>query len=81
MCIRVYVTYFCILTLIHTLIHILFVYIHIIYIQGHLGNVVRFGPSIFIHTSIQLIVHFSVIVGLGKVFKLPFKEIALGMYI
>ena len=48
--------------------------------MGHMGNVARFGPSIFVHTTIQIFVHFVVIVSLGKLFKLPCKEIALGEY-
>jgi uncharacterized membrane protein len=45
--------------------------------SGHISTVLRFGPSVFLHTSVQVIVHFIVAVGLGRLFKLPFKEVAL----
>lgn len=45
--------------------------------SGHISAVLRFGPGVFMHTSVQVIVHFIVAVGLGRLLKLPFKEIAL----
>lgn len=45
--------------------------------SGHISTVLRFGPGVFLHTTVQVIVHFVVAIGLGRLLKLPFKEIAL----
>lgn len=45
--------------------------------SGHISAVLRFGPGVFVHTAVQVVVHFIVAVGLGRLLKLPFKEMAL----
>lgn len=45
--------------------------------MGHVGTVFKLAPTLFAHTAIQICVHFVVAVYLGKMFKLPFKEIVL----
>ena len=45
--------------------------------MGNISIVLKFGPSLFIHTAVQIIAHFIISVGLGKLFKVPFREIAL----
>lgn len=45
--------------------------------MGNIATVMRFGPSLFIHTAVQIAVHFAVSVGIGKIFNIPFKEIVL----
>jgi len=45
--------------------------------QGHITTVLRVAPGIFVHSFIQVAIHFLVAVQLGKLFKLPFREIVL----
>ena len=45
--------------------------------MGHIPTVLAYGPSLFMHTTIQIIVHFLVSVSLGKFLRLPFREIVL----
>ena len=47
--------------------------------MGHIGTVLSLAPSIFLHTAIQICVHFCVAVYLGSLLKLPFKEVRYGM--
>jgi uncharacterized membrane protein len=46
--------------------------------MGHIPTVLRIAPALFLHTSLQIAVHFlfSMVVGRG-VLKLPFREIVL----
>lgn len=45
--------------------------------MGHVPTVIRIAPSLFLHTLIQIIVHFSFSLGIGKLLKVPFREIVL----
>ena len=45
--------------------------------MGNITTVMKFGPSLFIHTAVQIIVHFTVSVAIGKLLKIPFREICL----
>ena len=45
--------------------------------QGHITTVLKVAPGIFVHSFIQVAIHFLVAVQLGKLFKLPFREIVL----
>ncbi len=45
--------------------------------QGHITTVLKVAPGIFVHSFIQVAIHFVVAVQLGKLFKLPFREIVL----
>ena len=45
--------------------------------MGHIPTVVRMAPSLFLHTLIQITVHFAFTLGVGKLFKFPFREIVL----
>lgn len=45
--------------------------------QGHIPTVLSYGPSLFLHTTVQIAVHFCVAVGLGRYLGLPFREIVL----
>lgn len=45
--------------------------------MGHIPTVMKMAPSLFLHTLIQIIVHFSFSVSVGKLLKLPLREIVL----
>ena len=45
--------------------------------MGHIPTVLKMAPVLFSHAALQISVHFIVALGLGKVFKLPFREIVL----
>lgn len=45
--------------------------------MGHIPTVLKLAPSVFLHTLIQIVVHFSFSVSVGKIFKLPLREIVL----
>ena len=45
--------------------------------MGHIPTVIRLAPSLFLHTLIQISVHFIFTLGVGKFFKLPLREIVL----
>jgi uncharacterized membrane protein len=45
--------------------------------MGHIPTVLNMAPILFCHAALQISVHFIVALGLGKVFKLPFREIVL----
>jgi uncharacterized membrane protein len=45
--------------------------------MGHIPSVLKVAPSVFMHATVQIVVHFFVSLGLGKLFKLPMREIAL----
>lgn len=45
--------------------------------MGHIPTVLSYGPALFMHTTIQIVVHFAFIVAVGKVLKLPFREVIL----
>jgi uncharacterized membrane protein len=45
--------------------------------MGHIPTVMKMAPSLFLHTFIQIVVHFSFSVSVGKLLKLPLREIVL----
>lgn len=45
--------------------------------MGHIPTVLKMAPVLFAHATLQIIVHFIVALGLGKLFNLPFREIVL----
>eukprot|EP00904_Undaria_pinnatifida_P012565 jgi/Undpi1/8439/HiC_scaffold_25.g10907.m1 len=45
--------------------------------QGSLAVVMGTAPSLLIFSLVQIAVHFSVLVGVGKLCRLPFRELAL----
>lgn len=45
--------------------------------MGHIPTVLKLAPSLLLHSSLQVAIHFLVAVNLGKIFKLPFNEICL----
>ena len=45
--------------------------------MGHIPTVIRLAPSLFLHTLIQILVHFVFTLSVGKFFKLPLREIVL----
>ena len=45
--------------------------------MGHIPTVIRIAPALFLHTSIQIIVHFLVTVGVGRSMNLPLRELVL----
>ena len=45
--------------------------------MGHIPTVMKMAPSLFLHTIVQIAVHFLFAVNVGKYFRLPFREICL----
>jgi uncharacterized membrane protein len=45
--------------------------------MGHIPTVLKMAPTLFLHTFIQIVVHFTFSVSFGKLFKLPLREIVL----
>ena len=45
--------------------------------MGHIPTVLKLAPNVFLHTLIQIAVHFTFSVSVGKFFKLPLREIVL----
>jgi uncharacterized membrane protein len=45
--------------------------------MGHIPTVMKMAPTLFLHTLIQIAVHFSFSVVVGRWLKLPFREICL----
>jgi uncharacterized membrane protein len=45
--------------------------------MGDISSVITMAPSLFLHTSVQISMHFTIIVTLGKLLKLPFREVVL----
>ena len=45
--------------------------------MGHIPTVFKMAPTLFLHTFIQIVVHFTFSVSFGKLFKLPLREIVL----
>ena len=45
--------------------------------MGHIPTVMKMAPSLFLHTIVQITVHFLFAVNVGKYFRLPFREICL----
>lgn len=45
--------------------------------MGHIPTVLKTAPVLFLHSAVQIIIHFMFSVGVGKVLKIPFKEIVL----
>lgn len=43
--------------------------------MGHIPTVLRYAPILFLHTAVQISVHFGVAVGFGKLLKIPFNEV------
>lgn len=44
---------------------------------GHVPSVLALAPSLLLHTTLQLIIHFVLIITIGKQLKIPFNEIIL----
>ncbi|CAM9146780.1 unnamed protein product [Ectocarpus sp. 6 AP-2014] len=45
--------------------------------QGSLAVVMGTAPSLLVFSLVQIAVHFGVLVGVGRLFRLPFRELAL----
>lgn len=45
--------------------------------MGHIPSVLKIAPSVFLHTTLQLVIHFFFCLGIGKMAKIPLNEIAL----
>eukprot|EP00752_Nemacystus_decipiens_P009465 g8463.t1 len=45
--------------------------------QGSLAVVMGTAPSLLVFSIVQIAVHFGVLVGVGRLFRLPFRELAL----
>jgi uncharacterized membrane protein len=45
--------------------------------MGHIPTVFRIAPSLLLHTTIQIFVHYCFIMSVGKYFKVPFRELVL----
>lgn len=45
--------------------------------MGHIPTVLKMAPTLFLHTFIQIVVHFTFSVSFGKLIKLPLREIVL----
>lgn len=45
--------------------------------MGHIPTVLKMAPTLFLHTFIQIVVHFTFSISVGKLFKLPLREIVL----
>lgn len=45
--------------------------------MGHIPTVLKMAPVLFAHATLQITIHFIVALGLGKLLKLPFREIVL----
>jgi len=44
---------------------------------GHIPTVLRVAPSVLLHTSVQILVHFLVTVGAGRLLRIPFRQLVL----
>jgi uncharacterized membrane protein len=45
--------------------------------MGHIPTVIKIAPSLFLHTLIQIVVHFTFSMGVGKLFKVSIRETVL----
>ena len=45
--------------------------------QGSIATVLSYGPQLFLHTLVQIAVHFAFAVGAGRALGLPFREVVL----
>lgn len=45
--------------------------------QGSIATVLSYGPQLFVHTLVQIAVHFCFAVGAGRALGLPFREVVL----
>lgn len=45
--------------------------------MGHIPTVIRMAPSLFVHSTVQIFVHFFFSVGVAKLFRVPFNEMIL----
>lgn len=44
---------------------------------GHIPTVMGMASSVLAHTTVQIVVHFLFIMGMGRLLKLPFRELVL----
>jgi uncharacterized membrane protein len=45
--------------------------------MGHIPTVLSYGPALFLHTTVQIIVHFGFSVAAGRLLGIPFRETVL----
>ena len=45
--------------------------------MGHIPTVIKTAPVLFVHSLVQIMLHFTIAVGIGRYLRIPFREIAL----
>lgn len=45
--------------------------------MGHIPTVIKIAPMLLVHTTVQITCHFLFTMGVGKLFKIPFRELVL----
>ena len=45
--------------------------------MGHIPTVIKIAPMLLVHTAVQIAFHFVFTMSVGKLFKIPFRELVL----